>query len=150
MDVQQLFEQAPGEWAGTYQLWMKSTSTPDAESATRASIATEMRGHSLTLRYSWHFDEFEHLGIAVISRAANGGIQMGWSDTFHATDGVMHNAAIGSQVKVLAHYGPAEEQWGWRTEFEMPNADALEIRAFNIYPNGDEALATQAIYQRVS
>lgn len=150
MDVQQLFEQAPGDWEGTYKLWMKSKDAPDAESATRATMVSELRGHSLLLRYDWRFDEQEHLGLAVISRTKDGGIEMGWSDTFHSSDGVMHNAAIDSGAKVLAHYGPEEQPWGWRTEFDMPSSDEFEIRAFNILPSGLEALAIEATYRRVA
>jgi hypothetical protein len=148
MDVTELFEQAPGEWEGTYRLWMRPADVPDAESATRATVAHELGGHALALRYDWRNGETHHHGIAIISRAEGGGVEMGWSDTFHASSGVMHNAAIGAEPKVLAHYGPADEPWGWRTEFDMPSRDELVIRAFNILPSGEEALATEATYRR--
>lgn len=150
MDVAQLIEQAPGKWEGTYKLWMQSTDVPDAESATRATIVSDLRGHSLTVRYDWRYEDKEQLGIAIISRTKSGGLEMGWSDTFHSPDGVMHNAAIGTEARVLAHYGPPEAPWGWRTEFEMPSRDELEIRAFNILPDCTEALATEALYRRTT
>lgn len=149
MDIELLFEQAPGEWDGTYRLWMHSADAPDSESGSRASISSELRGSSLLLRYGWRFDEEDQLGIAVLSRTKDRGIAMGWTDSFHASDGVMHNAPVGTDAKVLAQYGPADEPWGWRTEFDMPSSDELEIRAFNILPGGAESLATEAVYRRV-
>lgn len=148
MNAVNLIEQAAGVWEGEYRLWFQP-GPPETECATRATVTTELEGHSLLLRYDWTREETVHLGIAVISRAKDAGIEMGWSDTFHSTDGVMHCTSLGAEAKVLAYYGPTGEQWGWRTEFAMPSFDALEIRAFNISPGGDETLATEAIYRRV-
>lgn len=148
MDVAQLFDDAPGEWAGTYRLWMHSTDTPDAQSDSRATVTREVRGRSLLVRYGWRFDSDEHEGLAIVTRTEEDGLQMGFSDSFHSAAGVMHGEALGAGATVIAHYGPEDAPWGWRTEFEMPSADQLEVRAFNIRPDGTETLATEAVYRR--
>jgi hypothetical protein len=150
MDSDELLEQSAGEWEGEYRLWMKPADEPDAQSPTRATITRELGGRGLLLRYDWRFDEDAHEGLAIIMSNDEGVLQMGWSDTFHSGGGVMHNEGIATEAKVLAHYGPVEAPWGWRTEFEMPSRDELEIRAYNILPDGLEALATEARYRRVS
>ncbi|MCW2956758.1 MAG: hypothetical protein JWO69_1627 [Thermoleophilia bacterium] len=149
MEAQQLLDQATGEWEGAYRLWMRPADEPDAQSPSHATITGELRGGGLLLRYGWRYDGDVHEGLAIIGRTEGGGLQMGWKDTFHYQDGVMHNDAIGTGAAVLGHYGPVEEPWGCLTEFEMPSRDRLEIRAFNILPGGTEALATEAIYDRV-
>lgn len=149
MSIDELFEQAEGEWEGEYRLWMRPSDEPDARSATSAHVTRELGGRSLLLHYDWQYGEDVHLGLAIITRTDDGGISMGWSDTFHAKDGVMHNAAVGTDSKVLARYGPEDAPWGWRTEFDLPAPDELVIRAFNITPDGTEALATEARYARV-
>lgn len=150
MQPQNLFDDAVGEWQGEYSLWFRPSDVPDAHSPSRASVTSELSGGALLLRYDWRYEEALHEGLAIIGRTEAGGLQMGWSDSFHYEHGVMHNDAVGTRAAVLGHYGPDDAPWGWRTEFEMPSADALEIRGFNILPDGTEALATEAIYQRVS
>jgi hypothetical protein len=39
--------------------------------------------------------------------------------------------------------------WGWRTEVELTDADHLSITAYNIHPEGGEALAVQTLLNRV-
>lgn len=150
MDVHLLLEQAAGEWQGEYKLWFRPGEQPDGESPTRATITRELHGCGLLMRYDWRYEGITHDGLAIIGLTEDDGLQMGWSDTFHYKHGVMHNEAVGTTAAVLGHYGPADAPWGWRTEFDMPSPDALEIRAFNILPDGTEALATVAIYARVS
>lgn len=149
MDVSTFLTQAVGEWQGEYRLWFEPADEPHAQSATHATVTAELGGTGALLRYDWVNGADQHHGIAVLGRTDDGGLQMGWKDTFHYRDGVMHNAAVGPVPEVLGEYGSPEEPWGWRTQFNMPSSHELEIRAFNILPDGLEVLATEAIYQRV-
>ncbi|MCW2959635.1 MAG: hypothetical protein JWM25_237 [Thermoleophilia bacterium] len=148
MEMQRLLEDAVGEWVGEYRLWFRPQVEPDAQSESHATVTSELRGSGLLLRYDWRYEADLQEGLAIIGRTDGGGLQMGWSDTFHYKDGVMHNDAVGTTAVVLGHYGPTEAPWGWRTEFAMPSREELEIRAFNILPDGQEALATEARYRR--
>ncbi|MCW2927812.1 MAG: hypothetical protein JWM86_1780 [Thermoleophilia bacterium] len=149
MTTDELFTNAVGEWEGDYRLWLRGGEQPDAESATRATVTSELHGGTLLLRYDWRYEARGQAGLAIITRTGDGGIEMGWSDTFHSATGVMHNDAVGTAATVYATYGPADAPWGWRTEFKMPSADELVIRAYNIPHGRPEAIATEASYRRV-
>jgi hypothetical protein len=52
---------------------------------------------------------------------------------------------------VLGSY-PAPDggpDWGWRTEVELLDPDRLTIAAYNIHPEGGEALAVKTVLERV-
>lgn len=150
MDAKALIEQAAGEWEGDYRFWFEPNDRPDAESATRATVTSELRGRTLLLRYTWRFDADAHEGLAIIGCTDASELQIGWSDTFHYSGGVMESIGSSTEASALGHYTADGQTWGWRTEFDMPSPDALVIRAFNVIPDLGEALATEARYRRVA
>jgi len=42
-----------------------------------------------------------------------------------------------------------DEAWGWRTEFIQQSPNSLLMEAYNIMPNGVEALAVKAELKRL-
>jgi hypothetical protein len=51
-------------------------------------------------------------------------------------------------VDVLGSYSyPPGPDWGWRITLS-PGEDELEMRMFNIHPEGQEDLAVEASYRR--
>ncbi len=79
-----------------------------------------------------------------------------WVDSFHNGTAIMlsdgkKGAGNIAVTGTYAYVTPDTEQhWGWRTELEMPTQDEIKITAYNISPEGEEALATQTIFKRVN
>jgi hypothetical protein len=56
------------------------------------------------------------------------------------------------QMSMLGSYAyvipETEQHWGWRTSIEFPSDDEVVITAYNISPEGEEAKATEVVYNR--
>jgi hypothetical protein len=88
-----------------------------------------------------------HLGL--------GKFQAIWLDSFHNGTAMMFSEGKrGSEdFDMLGGYTyvspELEQNWGWRTEIELPANDELVITAYNISPEGLEQKATETIYKRL-
>lgn len=57
----------------------------------------------------------------------------------------------GKKLILNGTYGSGEgPDWGWRTEFNLTGPDTLVMEAYNITPDGQEALAVRAKLTRTS
>jgi hypothetical protein len=147
MDAKDLLANAAGSWSGEWKLWMRPDAL-DAQSPSRATISSELRGRTLLLRHDWRFGEDDHEGLALLGLDDEGIFQMSWTETFGYAGGIFHCLSESSETSVLGHYGPVDATWGWRTEFDMPTNDELVMRAFNIMPGRDPYLATEGRWTR--
>jgi hypothetical protein len=58
---------------------------------------------------------------------------------------------VGDDVQIImrgSYPAPEGPDWGWRIEIEPKAPDAFELCLFNIAPDGQEALAVLADYER--
>jgi hypothetical protein len=150
MDAKDLLAQAAGQWVGEWSLWMRPDQL-DANSPSKAHVTSELRGRTLLLRYDWQFDADHHEGLALLGADDEGVFQFAWTETFGSAGILLPQAGDPSgAASALAQYGPPEAPWGWRTEFDMPSADELVMRAYNIKPGEPEALATLGTWRRTS
>ena len=71
---------------------------------------------------------------------------MSWFDTFHMNDAILVSTGEpnpeGNGFSVTGRYrmGPTQDYWTWRTEYELANSDELRITAYNVTPQGEEAV----------
>jgi hypothetical protein len=140
-----------GQWSGTKQLWL----APDAEAVTSestAQVSTVAQGQFIALAYTWAIEGQPQDGLILFPPGAGEtGSRAAWLDSWHVRDDMMpcEAAQAGSVVSLNGSYAaPPGPDWGWRIEIEAGQRDALVFRMFNITPEGQEALAVRAEYER--
>lgn len=146
-----------GDWEGTYRLWFEQDMLA-AESAQRGSLRAVLGGRFLLHEYTWEFDGRSHAGVAMYGyHVDERRWECAWIDSFHNGSAIMFSTSSEPDAErrfsVLGSYGdgqtPPGPRWGWRTEIEQPDADALVIVMTNIAPDGREARAVEVNYARV-
>lgn len=147
--------QLAGNWAGTTQTWFEPGVLAD-ESAMKGQIKPVLDGRFMLHEYSGSINGKPFTGMALYGYdLGSGKFQTAWIDSFHMGTGIMlSQSGPGAEtLDVTGSYIAGEEaaeSWGWRTELAQPDENTLLIRAYNITPQGEESMATETVYKRVS
>lgn len=152
MSIPKPLEGATGAWMGRYKLWFTPTD-PAIECETSAVVEGAIGERFLSVRYEWEYDGKPQVGGLVLGDDPAAQECAGfWADTFHNGHRMVPCTGaivLAGAVSVLASYAaPPGPDWGWRTELELADAETFVMRAYNITPDGDEALAVDATYRR--
>lgn len=141
-----------GQWEGTTKTWFEPGVLAD-ESPMQGTMKAVLDGRFIMHEYqgSLHGKPFE--GIAIIGYSmSNEQFECAWIDSFHMGTSIMFSEgnATDKLFSVFGSYGgkELEQKWGWRTEIEMQENNRLMITAYNISPDGEEAKATETVYNR--
>jgi hypothetical protein len=146
--TQDLLTAMVGEWEGTYRVWMEP-GVLHSESPSRAVVYPVLHGRYVVQDYEWADQGALQQGTMLLGCDTDAAWHMAWVDTWHTGSSIMlSNGQDGSTAVVLGSYGGNGEQWGWRTAWAMPDPDHLVVTAWNITPQGQEAKATEATYER--
>lgn len=151
--VHKQLQSLTGNWEGTTRTWFEPNVIAD-ESPMKGTIRSILGGRILTHEYQGSLNGEAFEGIAFYAfDIPNNKFQSAWIDSFHMGTGILLSEGNPTEngFSVLGSYGGPEipEPWGWRTVAELADENNLIIRAYNISPEGDEALATETVYTRM-
>jgi hypothetical protein len=141
-----------GEWEGPTKTWFEPDVLAD-ESLMSGKMSAILGGRFILHEYSGQMmgKPFEGVAIYGFDLATNK-FQAAWVDSFHMSTGILFSEGEpGDRFSVLGSYdagGPEVPRWGWRTEIDVIGDDNIVVTAYNISPEGDEAMATETRYTR--
>jgi hypothetical protein len=140
--------QLAGGWAGTSKIWVEpDVLTSEAPMIGNIQLVLDRR-FGLFLYQSAVEDEPQHGMFTFGYNTLLDRYEASWVDSWHNNTAIMFcvGTSMENGFSVLGSYpdptgGP---DWGWRTVVELLDIDHLLITAYNISPEGGEALATES------
>lgn len=140
-----------GSWRGTNKL-KDPHSNIDEDSPSTATVTPVLGGRFVRLDYTWSYKGAPQEGSILIGYDAKADTATAhWIDTWHMGNQVMALAGPGgSALAVRGTYAaPPGPDWGWRIEI-TPGEESLRMVMFNVWPEGKEELAVEAVYTRAA
>lgn len=149
----EVFNKLIGQWAGVSRTWFEPDKLAD-ESKITGEFTSVLDDRFVRHTYTGTIMGKSRRGEELL--AYNGVTRMfesTWVDDFHMNYAIMFSQgnAIEAGFSVRGEYDVGENQprWGWRTDYELIDADRLLITAWNIFPDGKEVRAIETSYRRV-
>lgn len=151
MGIPKELELLAGNFTGHNKVWLKP-GTEGQFSETTALVVPVVNSKFLRIEYDWAIEGKPQEGSLHIGQVHEV-IHAVWMDSWHNGDVMMvcrgsvdQKGSINVNGKYSAPSGP---DWGWRIELTAMESSGFSIRMYNIQPDGDEALAVEALYARL-
>lgn len=143
-----------GQWKGTYCLILSWLPNPDFISESNMEIKAITNDKFLTLSYDWHHEGIAQDGMILIgNNNKQSEVTASWVDSWGMSGKIMNCfGTVNEQgdISVLGSYEVNNSpDWGWRIEIPCPTDNTLQIKMFNVSPDGQDSFAGDANYTRV-
>jgi hypothetical protein len=154
MKIVDLNSKFVGQWKGTYRLILSWLPNPDFISESHMEIKTVANGKFLTMTYDWQHEGLDQHGMILIgNNNKQSEVTASWVDSWGMSGKIMN--CFGSlneegDISVVGSYEVNNSpDWGWRIEIPCPTDNALQIKMYNVSPEGEDFFAGDANYSRV-
>lgn len=143
-----------GNWEGTCRTWFEPNKLADTSSI-RGEFTPVLEEKFLRHVYSAQIQGKPREGEELIARNGVTELyQVTWIDSFHMNYAIQLSlgpaTTNGFSVQGSYDVGGGHPPWGWRTEYKLPSNNELQMTAYNISPQGEEAKAIETLYVRRS
>jgi hypothetical protein len=140
-----------GTWKGETKTWFDPEGDPE-----RGDIETRFQrivGNLFIEEiYSGAIGEKAHEGRRIYGTDSRlGETTCHWLDSFHTGGTVLEFRGTSDKqsISVSGHYYGGDEKWGWRIEFRSLSTDRMEMKHFNVSPDGKVERAIESTLIRV-
>jgi hypothetical protein len=141
-----------GAWEGTAKTWFEPGVLADT-SPIHGRIRQPATASFIIYEYESSVAGEYFTGTAIFGfNIYTKEFEMAWTDSGHQSTNIMFATghAVKGGISVLGSYkdpsgGP---DWGWRTEIIRTGAQELTVTAYNITPDGQEAVGLQSVMVR--
>lgn len=148
-----LLQAMAGHYAGRTSTWLDPSKPPDvADEELHASAI--LGGRWVRLELLGSVDGKPHAGEMLLGYNGDAKeFELCWADSFHTAGALMMFKGAPREdgvVAVTGSYAAGPERWGWRNELSLTGDKDLTMRAFNISPAGEESIAVETHWKRVT
>ena len=145
MAVPKSLHEAKGLWKGRSELNQSWLPPEKRVSESPSELHLDANAAFATITYTWSYEGKPQEGTMLLAADDKGAVEIGWSDTWHHTSGVMH--LRGEGLKTKGSYEGGGETWGWTIAFEIAG-DELRLTMENVTPKEEAEWAVRAVYKR--
>lgn len=152
MSVPTFMKAAQGKWKGTSKLnlpWLPAEKQVTS-SESHLHIESDPQDKYATLHYSWAYEGKREEGTLILAGdAKENRFEIGWSDSWHQSTGVLHltGTSTDSSVKCRGSYTAEGETWGWTIELST-RGEEFHLKMENVMPGDNAVWAVLAVYTR--